>query len=257
MRKSFKTLLLTMTLVVCMFGSTLTTFAASISDYVKSHSTIAANGDVTFGDPQLSKYITSDHTKGTTTIDGTALYIIDGQDSALQTYVDKKQKASEVDTKLDDMTSGLDISADTGTASKLLEGFLPVVSTALGFVVILITTGMTVFSAFDLCYIAFPVFRNKCEDAKQSASTNGGKGNAMAKSNGSLRFVSDDAQFAVKSTETANTGKNPFVVYFGKRLISYIVLAILLFILLTGNITIFTDIAIKAVSGILEVIQGI
>ena len=261
MTKSFRTLLVTLAMILCMLGGTLTTFAATIEEYVTTNSTVVGN-DVTFSDPNLSKYLTTDPDQGGTPITGvgTALYIIDGKDSALQSYIDKKAEASKIDDKLTDMTDGLGIEADTGTASKLLEGFLPVVSTALGFVVIFITTGMTIFSAFDLCYIAFPVFRNKCEDAKQSAAANGGRGNAMAKNSGGetkLRFVTDDAVFAVSSTETAQTGKNPFLVYFGKRLISYIVLAILLFILLTGNITIFTDIAIKAVSGILEVIQGI
>ena len=99
-----------------------------------------------------------------------------------------------------------------------------------------------------------------CEEAKQSAAAGGGRGNAMASNKGGetkLRFVSDDAVYAVFSTETSQTGRNPFIVYFGKRVISYIVLAILLFILLTDNITIFTDIAIKAVSGVLEIIQNI
>ena len=156
---------------------------------------------------------------------------------------------------MSDITVGLNIKADTQTASTALSGFVPILSTVLGLMVVLISIGMTVFSAFDLCYIAFPVFRNKCEDMKQSGNRMGTKQGSNGETK--LRFVSDDAQYAVIAADTTQSGKNPFVIYFSKRLLSYIILAILLFILLTGNITIFTNLALKGVSGILELIGNI
>jgi hypothetical protein len=151
---------------------------------------------------------------------------------------------------------GVDASSGISTATTMLSGFTGILNTLIGIIVVLISLGMTIFSAFDLCYIAFPVFRNKCEEAKQSGNnimTKQSKNGGEAK----LRFVSDDAQYAVVAADTVQSGKNPFVIYFGKRMISYIVLAILLFILMTGNITIFTTLALRVVSGILEVIQSI
>ena len=72
----------------------------------------------------------------------------------------------------------------------------------------------------------------------------------------SLRWISDDAVAACKIA-TIESGKNKFAEYFKKRVWSYMILVILLFILLTGNITIFTNLALKAVNGVLKVIGAI
>ena len=192
-------------------------------------------------------------------VDGTYYYWKSADTASVQGKIAsaKNNSADKVANDVNDITGGLNIEADTGTASRTLTGFTGVFNTLLGIIVVLITIGMALFSAFDLCYIAFPVFRNKCEEAKQS-----GQGIMASNKKGSngetkIRFVSDDAQYAVTAADTVQSGKNPFVIYFGKRLISYIVLAVLVFILLTGNIDIFTRLALKLVSGILDVIQGI
>ena len=113
---------------------------------------------------------------------------------------------------------------------------------------------MTLFTAFDIAYIAFPVFRNKCEEQKM----NGTGYNVKKDSNGnvSLRFVTDDAQYAV-SEGTIENGKSPWGIYFRKRIMSYVLLAIVLFILLTGNISLITNIALNIVSGIMNVLSGL
>ena len=178
---------------------------------------------------------------GTEGSDGKALSDVGGE------QVDKVKEA----------TGDFNLKPDTETASTALEGFKPILSTFLGVVVVLITIGMTIFSAFDIAYIAFPVFRNKCEEAKQT-----GSGMMASKKQGKngetkLRFVSDEAQYAVEAADTIESGKNPFSIYFGKRVISYVLLSIILFILLTGNINLITNIAVRIVSGILELLQGI
>ena len=174
---------------------------------------------------------------------------------------DKGKTISSRNTQngIDDVTSALgDLNPDLNGAGTALEGFKPTIELILGAMVILISIGMTIFSAFDICYIAFPTFRNTCENAKQtgqgvmaSNKTNPQTGEAK------LRFVSDDAQYAVASSQTVETGKNPFAVYFKKRIVSYMLLAILVFILLTGNITVLTRLAVNLVSGILELISQI
>lgn len=167
------------------------------------------------------------------------------------------EKGSENVDKVKEATDDFNLEPDTETASKALDGFKPILSTFLGVLVVLITIGMTIFSAFDIAYIAFPVFRNKCEDAKQT-----GSGIMASKKQGKngetkLRFVSDEAQYAVEAADTIESGKNPFSIYFGKRIVSYVLLSIILFILLTGNINLITNIAVRIVSGILELLQGI
>ena len=117
--------------------------------------------------------------------------------------------------------------------------------------VMLITGLMTLNTAFDIAYIAFPVIRGKMIDSKNS-------GGAMAKKNAdgstSLRIVTDEAQFAVEQATTQNGGGNAMATYFKKRILSYILLAIMLFILLTGNISLITDLAVKVAMGLIEVL---
>lgn len=191
-------------------------------------------------------------------VDGTYYAIKTSDETSVVSLIEKeqqKEKDNNIDSKVSDLSSNLGIQADTQTASKMMEGIIPVINIVIGGLVILISIGMTIFSAFDLCYIAFPVFRNKCENAKQSGNGLMTKKN-KATGESSLRFVSDDAQYAVVAADTTESGKNPFIIYFGKRIISYVVLAILLFILFTGNITLFTNLAIQLVQGILDLISN-
>lgn len=192
-------------------------------------------------------------------VNGTYYYWATSDYASIQGRIATAQNNSpdKIADDVNNITGGLNIEADTGTATRTLTGFTGVVNTLLGILVVLITVGMALFSAFDLCYIAFPVFRNKCEEAKQSGQGIMASSKKTASGETKLRFVSDDAQYAVTAADTVQSGKNPFVIYFGKRLLSYIILAVLIFILLTGNIDIFTRLALKLVSGILDVIQGI
>jgi len=192
-------------------------------------------------------------------INGTYYYWESSNYASIQGKIEtaKNNSADKIADDVDDITGGLKLKADTATATRSLTGFTGVVNTLLGILVILTTVGMAIFSAFDLCYIAFPVFRNKCEEAKQTGQGAMASSKKTANGETKLRFVSDDAQYAVTAADTVQSGKNPFVIYFGKRLFSYIFLAILIFILLTGNIDIFTRLALKLVSGILDIIQGI
>ena len=245
---------------VMTLGSPMIVFAvsngenATISDYLGSMDKVPASISSRFtisDDGNLDSCSGADW-RVYTGKDGMYYYIKQDAEEAAAARINNVGAAGDVSDDVKNIQSTLDVGADVATAGVLLSGFVPILSTLLGLMVTLISIGMTIFSGFDLCYIAFPVFRNKCEEAKASGN------NMMTKkgSNGEskLRFVTDDAQYAVQAADTVQSGKNPFVIYFSKRLLSYIVLAILLFILLTGNITVFTSIALKVVSGILEVI---
>lgn len=244
------------------FGPTLNVYASAVTATTYGNVGDAANAQ---WDVVKSYFTTSQAGNNTQTIDigGTTYYydpdkaqdIINSANSAASSQASQAANDQTV-ADFQDYTNSLGLSADVKTAGSIMSGFMGPLRTLLGIIVVLISVGMTVFSAFDLCYIAFPVFRNKCEDQKQ----NGGPMASRSKgANGEnkLRFVSDDAQYAVVAADTVQSGKNPFIIYFGKRMISYLVLAILLFILLTGRITIFTDIAIKLVNGIIQIVSGV
>ncbi|MBO5389811.1 MAG: hypothetical protein J6A59_17085 [Lachnospiraceae bacterium] len=276
-RKSFKALLVLAVMLISLFGSTLTVFAAdeytdskqAVSDWAPGGS---KNADGKVMPPALAGYVkTSSFTNGTnkietTTVNGVSYYwdetlygeaIRRAGDSLNKKEAAKLQDQANLAT-FSEVTDTMALSADVGTASGILSGLMGPLRTLLGIIVVLASVGMTVFSGFDICYIAFPVFRNKCEEAKQNGTGPMVRGNKTGSGGeAKLRFVSDDAQYAVVAADTVQSGKNPFVIYFGKRLLSYVVLAILLFILLTGRVTIFTDLALKVVSGLLDIIQSI
>lgn len=260
-KTSFKALLMLCIMTIMVFGSTLTAFAYdSVQEVADAYGHGSSNQKAA-----ITAYLhptSSDvYNLSVQCPDGNTYYYSDGDTDAILKAAEgldnSAKKASEGQATVQeysDQIGDLGLQADVGTATGMLSGFMGVLRTLLGIIVVLISVGMTVFSAFDLCYIAFPVFRNKCEDAKQNGGIMAKKG---ANGESKLRFVSDDAQYAVVAADTTQSGKNPFIIYFGKRLISYLVLAILLFILLTGKVTVFTDIAIRLVSGLINMLQSI
>ena len=71
-----------------------------------------------------------------------------------------------------------------------------------------------------------------------------------------LRLVTDEAQYAIQAADTIQSGQNPLVIYFKKRFAAILILAIVLFILLTGNMNVFSQIALKLVSGIISIVHS-
>lgn len=256
-----KGIIVILLMFMMMFGSTLTAYAASdtisadSSEYLTEHGPGGSNDwpSSVSGYFQPAGNATSNGEYNYITLGG-AMYAYKKADApTIDARISAVTTSSTATSRVTDVTDGLGISADTGTATVLLSGFTPLISTFLGIMVVAITLFMTVFTAFDVAYIAFPVLRGKMEASRDS-------GGAMAKTNNdgsvSLRFVTDEAQYAVKQA-TVENGKNALAIYFGKRCISYIALAIVLFILLTGNISLITNLALKVVDGVLRLIQGI
>ena len=262
-------------LIVLALACTTTAFAAEeahtlpedVESYIENSITAINDSGVSFSETWLRSWLTIDESKAQSLEDGGrqynvtlgssqgVLYIVRGKTEeglieAVQKSVNNAATVDDVST----ITDGLNIGADTAGATALLSGFAPIISLVVGVIVVLVTMGMTLFTAFDIAYIAFPVFRNKCEEQKM----NGTGYNVKKDSNGnvSLRFVTDDAQYAV-SEGTIENGKSPWGIYFRKRIMSYVLLAIVLFILLTGNISLITNIALNIVSGIMNVLSGL
>ena len=262
-------------LTVLAMACTTTAFAAEeahtlpedVESYIENSITAINDSGVSFSETWLRSWLTTDESKAQSLEDGGrqynitlgssqgVLYIVRGKTEeglieAVQKSVNNAATVDDVST----ITDGLNIGADTAGATALLSGFAPIISLVVGVIVVLVTMGMTLFTAFDIAYIAFPVFRNKCEEQKM----NGTGYNVKKDSSGnvSLRFVTDDAQYAV-SEGTIENGKSPWGIYFRKRIMSYVLLAIVLFILLTGNISMITNIALNIVSGIMNVLSGL
>jgi len=134
---------------------------------------------------------------------------------------------------------------DTGAAMGLLSGIMPALNVVLGLMVVVISIGMSVFSALDIIYLAFPAFRSMVDNSVEQ----GGKGTRITK-DGTVtsRWVTQDAILAAQDAET--TQGSPWGSYFKRRILAYVFLAIILFILLTGNIFSITTLVTNALQGL-------
>ena len=137
------------------------------------------------------------------------------------------------------------VNPDTGTAMGLLSGIMPAINVVLGLMVVVISIGMTVFSALDIIYLAFPAFKLMVDNSIEQ----GGKGTRTTK-DGTVtsRWVTQDAILAAQDAE--NTNGSPWGPYFKRRVLAYVFLAIILFILLTGNIFSITTLVTNALQGL-------
>lgn len=137
------------------------------------------------------------------------------------------------------------VKPDTGTAMGLLSGIMPGLNIVLGLMVVAISIGMTVFSALDIIYLAFPAFKLMVDNSIEQ----GGKGTRTTK-DGTVtsRWVTQDAILAAEDAE--NTHGTPWGPYFKRRVLAYVFLAIILFILLTGNIFKITTLVTNALQGL-------
>ena len=173
----------------------------------------------------------------------------------------KSDQAATAQNQLDKIQQMNKITPNYDRASEILSPFMPYVNALLGIVTTLVVTVMSLLTALDLCYIAIPALRNFMNDNEnmQKTDSNGKK---------KLRFVSDEAQYAVDSTvgrsgdSSSKSGGNggytsPWGAYFKTRIVSYIFLAVAITILLTGNITIITNLALKLVGGLMNVLQSL
>jgi hypothetical protein len=226
-------------------------------------------GNTSWPNGLASYFTTEDHSSydswSSVSVGGQTYYYVTNQASTILAQASQTAAASnavasdsQAVSQYEDITSGMNIRADTEQGRKVLTPLVGVINIILGVIVIGIGVMTTVVTGLDIAYIVFPTFRTGVDTSK---SAGGGMIGAHSQDKngdgeGKLRLVSDEAVFAVKSADTIESGKNPLAIYFKKRALGYILLAIVLFVFLTGRITIFTTAALKLVDGILKLIQG-
>ena len=250
--RKIKITILSIIMAVFMLGNSMTVFAmtgSELQEYVNTYGiSHISTSHVHITIPTGSSYTSI-------TYNGTTYYVdADGMAEAeahLNSFHVQQQNTANITSQIQSLDTG--IMPDLDGASKAISGFVPAINFLLGFAVTVLTIGMTLLTACDLCYIVFPVIRGKCEDMKAE-----GKGVSKSRTQKSgqtkLAFVSDEAEYAINAAETTQTGKNPVLIYFKKRAVAIIALSVVIFILLTGNLSVITDIAIKAASGIIDLI---
>lgn len=175
-------------------------------------------------------------------------------DSFLQKIKDAKAsvtKTGDIDSTKTEITVALDIKANITEATDTLSGLKPFITTILGIICYIAILAMAVFTSFDVCYITMPVFRGKME----SRAAQGGMGTRESRATGErkLAVITDDAIQAVE--EAANSGKKPMVIYLKKRIGSYIAIAVVIYLLMSGNISLLVSLALKAISGVMRQLE--
>ena len=250
-----------MLVLIILMATSITSFAAlgdSQTAWIQANVT-KAEGKIVVNDATLRSKLKAESSGGTDEVsivlESGTIYYSTSDESVISAAVNKSINKSTASDKMTGLTSDLDITADTKQAGTMLSGLVPIINLVLGLIATVITFGMAISSALDIMYIAFPVFRNKTEDAK--ANGTGMMVKRDSNGNAQLRWVTDDAQYAVKVTVAEGNGASPWGVYFKKRVMSYVFLAIIMFILLTGNITLITDIAVRVISGIMSVLTDL
>jgi hypothetical protein len=265
-RINLKLMLTTMIVMIAILGSSITVFASASAGSngtivnamtdVSSLSTSVKSMFATSSDPLDPNYDdTYNYYSGS---DGKYYFIKKSEEDSAAQAIAKSAANTAAANDLSLISDNLGIDATSGiqAAEVSLAPFAGILNTVLGVIVVAVSLGMTLFTGIDICYIVFPVFRGKMDDAKSSGNSMVGK---QDKKTGEtkFRFITDEAVYAVNSANVEESGKNPLVIYAGKRALSFIVVAIVLFIFMTGNITLFTSLALKLVSGILDVLGAV
>ena len=188
--------------------------------------------------------------------DGYYYYLKDGvtMDELISsiTQLYNSNKSIEQIQKIDKETK---VEADIDAGMDSIHGLVPIVNWVLGIATVGISLMLGIATALDIVYIAFPVFQ---ENVNNTAQQNPNMNRPDPKNGGTRPvFVSSEAMFAVKAAAADPNGKNPLAIYFGKRVFAYIMVSVVLFILLTGNISIITNLALRVVAPVMNVIANL
>ncbi len=259
-----KTVILTLIFMVAITSTAWAYDEDSVAVWLESQCSLNRNGEVVYSNSLSGILNDNPYVDG----DGSETYAItlnvEGQEHVIfmsqaaferaGNQADKSLNRQRVQQKVDNMGVNFNVEADVESAGVALSGFEKVVGMLVGLLAYLIVLGMVLFTSLDICYITMPVFKNKADEMVQ-------RGGIMTKKDNKTgevkhRWVTDDAQYAVAHA-TIENGKSPLTIYLGKRIWAYIMLAIVLFILLTGNIQLIVNIAINFISGLIEALEGL
>lgn len=195
-----------------------------------------------------------------TTTDMSAEKYDENYGEAYKTMKSYLTKAGEVDTdvktvsgvktQLDSMVDGMNIQADITGGSNSLASITPLISTITGVIVVVVLLGMALFTSFDVAYLVFPVAKQKMDSAGSSGGNKMASRTDAKTGEARFRWVTDDAINAY--TQATETGKNPLFTYMRNRLWSYIAVAIVIFILMSGNLAVIINFILQMLSSVFD-----
>lgn len=225
-----------------------------IKEYYESHYPDKLNSGVSKYAKVTEDIPSVDYELNVTFAIDSRVYYVNYNSSAEAAFVSAIKAAVNNEKAIEAMngiTENMGIEADVDGAQQYLSGFVPVVNKFMGIMVITITLTMFLFTSFDILFITMPSFQ-------EAAANNAENGGIMASKSKhkDIRFITREAQYAVKNC-TIENGRNPLIVYGWKRLGAHIVLAILIVVLLSRNLNVFTNIATRLAIGVINALSGL
>lgn len=259
--KIFSSLLAVITMFTMFFTQSVFALSTDEETWLDEAILSASSSGLATTEAWLNSYLTVDSSlavsgSGPILVKGTTpIYLVSGKtEDELSGEIQARLQNADVVNNVDEITDGLQIEADTQGAASMISGFVPLINIVIGILLYIIIIGTTIYSALDILYMTYPLFRSKCETAKASGDN---KFLIKQSSTGenSYRFISDDAVQAIKEKEVS--GKNQYFIYLKLRLISLILVGIIVYILFSGNLQLIINIVLRFVAGIMDVLSGL
>ena len=167
--------------------------------------------------------------------------------SSLRQTVTTHFQRQQVRSGINTISIDFNLAADVEAAGVALSGFIDLLSFLVGIIAMLVVAGASFFTAVDILFLTFPPFRGFIEEKT------GGKDNQYKL--GGIRMVSDEAIIAMKRSDIGNMDTDKFQgalgVYLKERIWAFILIAIVIYILLTGNIDLIVGAILNFISGII------
>lgn len=267
-----KLLVLAMVATVLVMGIT-PVFAASVQEYIDGTASWSA-----VSDGEISTYISTNksdwdwksglpkstisnanggtadpaNAKVNVTCKGETIGLTEAGYKQLNSLVKQEADAAKAKSKVNAIGNGLDFNPDIGGATDMLQGFMKPLSLIVGVICVVAMTAVTVFTASDILYMTIPILREKCDAATANHS---GLGKESSGGGTRPRWVTDEAYASVQ--EATTSGKNMFTVYIKKRGAAVIFQAVAIYILLTGNITMLSNVLINIIGSIMGALSSL
>ena len=123
-------------------------------------------------------------------------------------------------------------------ASEDIFGFV------LSLIVTVIIIVLSIVTLLDICFITMPVFQEAVIHKRWDGSID---------PNAKVRLISHDARIAVQKSMTMNTGKSALSLYLSRRVKTYCISAVVIYIALTGS-SVMIPLVSKIVMSVVEVL---
>lgn len=149
------------------------------------------------------------------------------------------QQAVDAIQDIKDLTH---VKADLSDAAGTLAPIIEIVNTVIGVLATAILILVGLFTAIDILYLEVPAFHNSMDQKGMEKGQTNKSGGVKHK------LISEDASQAFQ--EASESGKNPMIVYLKKRIVAYVAVAIVLYMLLSGNLSLIVEVVLKMLNGV-------